>query len=212
MLTGTFVCPTIPGSPFMVQRGEFNLFIDDHKAPGTKNLTYDFDMRGINGQKLHFHGYKVVDSSVALAPVQFWKSTSTLYVTVSQHHKGMCAHPDDTEAWRLGKVLAKGIMHIQPTDFLSEILTLTSTGSSLLQKAVSAANFMTFFTRKSLSLFMAPLTGLQYPTVSYHGYVNDTPPNDSVSVRASDGVFTRLPCGSRPASLATTPRTSRTCS
>ena len=192
MLTGTFVCPTIPGSPFMVQRGEFNLFVNDHKAPGTKNLTYDFDMRGLNGQKLHFHGYKVVDSSVALDPIQFWKSTSTLYVTVSQHVKDMCNESADSEAWRRGKVVAKGVMHIQPADFLSEAMTLTATGSSLLQKAVSAASFMTYFTRKSLSLFMAPLTQLQYPSVSYHGYVNDTPPDLSVAVRADDGVFTRL--------------------
>ena len=82
MLTGTFICPAIAGSPFIVQRGDFNLFVLDQKAPGTKNLTYDFDMRGIDGKILHFHGYKVVDSSVALALLQFWRATSTLYVTI----------------------------------------------------------------------------------------------------------------------------------
>ncbi|KAH8888904.1 FAD/NAD(P)-binding domain-containing protein [Thozetella sp. PMI_491] len=192
MLTGTFVCPTIKGSPFMVQRGEFNLFVDDHKAPGTKNLTYDFDMRGIGHEKLHFHGYKVVDSSVALAPMQFWRATSTLYVTVSEHAKGICDQPGDTDAWRRGKVLAKGMMHIQPADFLSEALTLTPTGSSILRKVMSATSFMTYFTRKSVSLFLAPLTQLEYPSISYHGYVNNTPPDSSVAIRAHDGVFTRL--------------------
>jgi hypothetical protein len=191
MLTGTFVCPTIPGSPFMVQRGEFNLFILDHKAPGTRNLAYDFDMTGINGQRLHFHGYKVVDSSVALAPMQFWRSTSTLYVTISE-----CPDPEhdiaDEEAWRTGKVVGKGIMHIQPTDFLSEILTLTPTGSSLLKRVWSAANFVTFFTRKSMSLFLSPLTPLQYPSQTYTGYINSTPPTESWAVEASDKVSTRL--------------------
>ncbi|KAL2131309.1 hypothetical protein VTI74DRAFT_5269 [Chaetomium olivicolor] len=192
MLTGTFVCPAIPGSPFMVQRGEFNLFILNSKAPGTRNLTYDFDMTGVNGKKLHFHGYKVVDSSVALAPFQFWRATSTLYVTISEHFPGMCSDLDDEDAWRRGAVIAKGIMHIQPADFLSQINTMTPTGSNLIKKAISAASFLTYFTRKSLSLFLSPLTPLQYPTQTFSGFINNTPWDKSVEVTASDGVVSRL--------------------
>jgi hypothetical protein len=192
LLTGTFVCPTLPGSPFMVHRGEFNLFIADYKAPGTRNLTYDFDMVGVNGKIYHFHGFKVVDSSVALAPMQLWRATSTLYVTITEHVDAVRMHVDDEDARRHAKVLAKGIMHIQPADFLSEIMTMTPTGSSLLKKAASALSFLTFFTRKSMSLFLAPLTPLQYPMQTYKGYINDTPPCRCETVEASDGVHTRL--------------------
>ncbi|KAH9904732.1 glucose-methanol-choline oxidoreductase [Xylariomycetidae sp. FL2044] len=193
LLTGTFVCPTLPGSPFMVQRGDFNLFLLDHKAPGTRNLTYDFDMRGINGDRLHFHGYKVVDSSVALSPVQFWKSTSTLYVTITKRlSEREISDSNAEDPGQLGQVVAKGIMRIQPQDFLSEVMTLTPTGSGLLQKAASVANFLTFFTRKSLSLFMAPFTPLQYPSQTYTGFVNDTPPTRSFKIKARDGVITGL--------------------
>lgn len=192
MLTGTFVCPTIPGSPFMVQRGEFNLFILDQKAPDTRNLTYDFDMTGVDGKKLHFHGYKVVDSSVALSPMALWRSTTTLYVTVSEHLPGMTDDLEDEDAWRRSKVLAKGIMHIQPADFLSEIMTMSPTGSSLLSRAVGAASFLTFFTRRSLSLFLAPFNWLQYPSQSYTDYINNTEPDRSEVIRASDGVCTRM--------------------
>jgi len=192
MLTGTFACPTIPGSPFMVQRGDFNLFLLDHKAPGTRNLTYDFDMTGVNGRRLHFHGYKVVDSSVALAPVQFWKSTSTLYVTITETFQGSDYEPEGDEDGLRGKVIAKGIMRIQPADLLSEVLTLTPTGSGLLKKAVSAAKFFTFFTRKSLSLFLAPLTPLQYPSPTYAGFINDTVPDASFKIKATDGVTTSM--------------------
>ncbi|KAH7033450.1 glucose-methanol-choline oxidoreductase [Microdochium trichocladiopsis] len=192
MLTGTFACPTIPGSPFMVQRGDFNLFLLDHKAPGTRNLTYDFDMTGVDGRKLHFHGYKVVDSSVALAPVQFWKSTSTLYVTITETFCGSDYEPEGDEDGLRGKIIAKGIMRIEPQDFLSEVLTLTPTGSGLLKKAISATKFFTFFTRKSLSLFLAPLTPLQYPSPTYAGFVNDTVPNRSYKIKASDGVITAM--------------------
>lgn len=192
-LTGTFVCPTLKGSPFMVHRGDFNLFLLDRKAPGTRNLTYDFDMRGVNGRKLHFHGYKVVDSSVALSPVQFWKSTSTLYVTITEplaDSQRRCEDAD--ECGLLGKIVAKGIMRIQPQDFLSEVMTLSPTGSSILKKVLSAGNFLTFFTRKSMSLLLAPLTPLQYPTQSYTGFTNSTPEDKLHKIRASDGVVTNL--------------------
>lgn len=193
MLTGTFISPTLPGSPFMVKRGQFNLFKLNHKAPGTRNLTYDFDMTGVNGELLHFHGYKVVDSSVALAPWHFWQSTSTLYVTISKReHCGPIEHADDDDGWRRLPVVAKGIMHIQPRDFLSEILTMTPTGSSIFGKIQSAASFMTFFTRKSLSLFLGPLTSLQYPSASYRGYINNTLPDKSFDIWASDKVCTKM--------------------
>lgn len=193
MLTGTFVCPTIPGSPFMVQRGNFNLFKLDHKAPGTRNFTYDFDMTGINGELLHFHGYKVVDSSVALAPIQFWRSTTTLYVTISKRvKKGPISDVPDEDAWRRLQVIAKGMMHIQPGDFLSEIMTLTPTGSSIFSKIQSVASFMTYFTRRSMSLFLAPLASLQYPLSTPQSYINETRPDRSFDITARDGVCTKM--------------------
>ncbi|KAK8030781.1 glucose-methanol-choline oxidoreductase [Apiospora arundinis] len=194
MLTGTFSCPTIPGSPFMVQRGGFNLFKQYLDAPGTRNMVYNFDMRGVDGTVLHFRGYKVVNSSVALSPIQFWKATSTLYVTItkpysdneSEYEEG----PDDTN--NRGIVVAKGIMKIQPADFASQILTMTPTGSGLWRKAISATSFLTYFTRKSMSLFMAPFTPLQYPTQSYQGYVNETVPSVTYKIIAEDGIATRM--------------------
>ncbi|KAI0427418.1 glucose-methanol-choline oxidoreductase [Xylaria sp. FL1042] len=193
-LTGTFSCPTLDGSPFMVRRGNFNLFLVDTKAPGTRNLTYDFDMFGTNERKLHFHGYKVVDSSVALSPAQFWRSTSTLYVTITElpSGKGRREKYDEGEFYPKGKVVAQGIMRIQPRDFLSEVLTLSPTGSSIFNKVKSVANFLTFFTRKSMSLFLAPLTPLQYPSPAYSGFVNHTPRTKSYKITARDGVITSL--------------------
>ncbi|KAI0514386.1 glucose-methanol-choline oxidoreductase [Xylaria bambusicola] len=193
-LTGTFSCPTLEGSPFMVRRGNFNLFLVDTKAPGTRNLTYDFDMFGTNERRLHFHGYKVVDSSVALSPAQFWRSTSTLYVHITERPpKGTREQGGQDEDYcPKGKVIAQGIMRIQPKDFLSEILTLSPTGSSIFNKIKSVANFMTFFTRKSMNLFLAPLTPLQYPSPAYTGFVNNTPRTKSYKITARDGVRTSL--------------------
>ncbi|KAL2068473.1 hypothetical protein VTL71DRAFT_16571 [Oculimacula yallundae] len=179
MLTGTFTCAGLPGSPFMVQRGSFHLFSVDQEAPGTRNLTYDFDMTSTDGRAFHFHGQKIVDSSVALGPWRFWKATSTLYVTISESHGRK-------------QVLGRGMMHIKPSDFLSEIFTLKSSGKSFLAKVHSSMSFMGFFARQSMGLFLAPFTWQQYPSVTYTGYINDTSPDHTIQIVASDGVRTLL--------------------
>jgi hypothetical protein len=179
MLTGTFTCAGLPGSPFMVQRGNFHLFSLDQRAPGTRNLTYDFDMTSTEGSEFHFHGYKVVDSSCAMGPMKFWSSASTLYVTIS-------------EASGSQRVLGRGMMHIRPMDFLSEILTLKPSARNLWAKMHSSMSFMGFFAKQSASLFLAPLTWQQYPSVTYSGYINDTSPDATIKIVASDGVQTLL--------------------
>ncbi|CZR65496.1 related to cholesterol oxidase precursor [Phialocephala subalpina] len=179
MLTGTFTCAGLVGSPFMVQRGSFHLFSVDQQAPGTRNLTYDFDMTSTDNRQFHFHGYKVVDSSVALGPWRFWTAASTLYVTIS-------------EAYGEKAVLGRGMMHIRPSDFLSEIFTLKPSGRNLLAKVQSTLSFMGFFARQSASLFLAPFTWQQYPSITYSGYINDTSPDQTIKIIASDGVQTLL--------------------
>jgi len=178
MLTGTFTCAGLEGSPFMVQRGDFHLFSVDHQAPGTRNLTYDFDMTSTTGVDYHFHGYKVVNSSVALGPLRFWSAASTLYVTISET--------------RTAKVLGRGMLHIRPSDFLSEIFTLKPSGRNLRAKMSSTMSFMGFFARQSASLFLAPFTWQQYPAVTYSGYINDTSPDHTIKIVAVDRVQTLL--------------------
>ena len=165
----------------MVQRGSFHLFTADQEAPGTRNLTYDFDMTSVDGSQFHFHGFKVVDSSCALGPFRFWAAASTLYVTISQNLND-------------GKreVLGRGMMHIAPSDFLSEIFTLKPSGKNLWAKIHSTASFMGYFAKQSANLFLAPLTPQQYPQVTYTGYINDTSPDDTIKIIARDGVQTLL--------------------
>jgi len=179
MLTGTFTCAGLPGSPFMVQRGAFHLFTADQEATGTRNLSYDFDMTSVDGTQYHFHGFKVVDSSCALSPWSFWKAASTLYVTIS-------LADDHTQ------VLGRGIMNIGVGDFLSEIFTLKPSGKNFWARLHSTASFMGYFARQSASLFLAPLTPQQYPINSYTGYINNTAPDDTIKIVASDGVQTLL--------------------
>lgn len=190
-LTGTFVCPSLEGSPFMVQRGEFRLLVVDQRASCTRNMTYDFDMRGTDRSLLHFHGYKIVDSSVGLSVKEFWKATSTLYVTISRWPGGV-RQSDDAQGWRRGEVVARGMLHIEPGDFKQQLMTLAPTGDTFWKKAWSMGSFVNYFGRTSLTHFLGPLAPLQYPPVAYDGYINDSPPDKSFTIVADDGVKTRM--------------------
>ncbi|KAL7816738.1 FAD/NAD(P)-binding domain-containing protein [Trichoderma gracile] len=209
MLTGTFVCPSIEGSPFMILRGELGLFKRSQTVTGTSRLTYDCDMAGANGRRLRFRGYKVVDASVSLNPLQLWRSTTTLYVIITEkitYNQGgfhtnqeldfsdddIADYYEDIPIDASDKLVARGILHLRPTDFVSEMMTLTPAGSKLVDRAVNMSNFMSFFTTKSLSHFLTPLNSLEYPEQGFVSYMNYTPPSHSYVIVAVDGVETEL--------------------
>lgn len=161
----------------MVHRGDFQLFNEDPREPTTRNLTYNFEMISPSREKLYFNGYKVVNPSVAYDPIAFWKATSTLYVTITEPN---------------GRVIGRGILHIQPEDFVSELATLEPTGRNLYAKAKSVASFLSYFTRESAKIFFAPLTYLQWPTSTVRGYSNVTEISQTFTVTASDGVHSTV--------------------
>lgn len=206
MLTGTFVCPTIEGSPFMLSRGDLGLFKRTHKATGSSILTYDCDMAGANGRQLRLRGYKLVDASVSLSPLQMWRSTTTLYVSITEkgthdedaNTERVVWHDDVTDFYQeiplsaSEKLVARGILNLRPKDFISEMMTLTPSGNSFLNKAMNMSKFMSFFTSKSLSHFLTPLGTLEYPEQGFVSYMNYTPPSQTYTVVASDGIETEL--------------------
>jgi hypothetical protein len=68
MLTGTFSCGALSRDPFLVLRGEFQLFSNDARSPDTKNLVYDFDM--ISVLRLGFHTNQDIGRDCAFQWIQ----------------------------------------------------------------------------------------------------------------------------------------------
>ncbi|KAL6690708.1 hypothetical protein J3F84DRAFT_404316 [Trichoderma pleuroticola] len=206
MLTGTFVCPTIEGSPFVFSRGDLGLFKKNPNATGSSRLTYDCDMAGANGRRLRLRGYKLVDASVSLSPLQMWRSTTTLYVSITERgiqnedvnqecivwHDNVADFYEDIPIPASEKLVARGILRLRPGDFISEMMTMSPSGSSFLNKAINMSKFMSFFTSKSLSHFFTPLDSLEYPEQGFVSYMNYTPPSQTYVVVASDGIETEL--------------------
>jgi hypothetical protein len=160
-------------------------------------------MVGANGRRLHFRGYKLVDASVSLNPLQMWRSTTTLYVAiteiVTQEETSIDAlyesSPDlyqDVPFSANEKLVASGILHLRPKDFVSEIMTLSSSGSDIFDKAKNMTNFLSFFTSKSLSHFLTPLAPIEYTDEKAVSYMNHTPPTQTFAVVSEDGIETQL--------------------
>ena len=178
ILTGTMTCRALSRDPFMVLRGDFQLFNQDFRSPDTTNLTYAFDMVSTSGEVIHFNGYKIINSSIAFSPRATWKATSTLYATLTSSN---------------GARVGRGMLHIRPAAFGSEALTFTPTGQSLFGRIRSSSQFLSFFARQVAKSFLGPFNLLQWPSASYSGYSsNKVAPTEILKITASDGVQTTL--------------------
>ena len=178
MLTGTFTCAGLEGSPFMILRGSFQLFNKDGRTPDTTNLSYDFDMISTHKETIHFKGYKVVDRSIAFDIPGTWKATSTLYVTLTK--------PDSA-------VIGKGMLRIQPRDFISELKSFESEGPNTVSRLQSAVKFFSFFTKQVASPFLGSLGTQVYPDISMNDFdLNKERPTTTIKIKASDGVVSTL--------------------
>lgn len=212
--TGTFVCSTIKGSPFMITHGEVSLLCPDNEVSGTTKITYDFEMTGVDGRRLGFHGYKTIDSSASLDIRQMWRSTTTLYVTITEPQADCDSSwgvwdsasttpiyhsPHDIEQdWQTMKstssvrTIAAGILHIGVRDFRKQLLTLTPTGRKLLARAIALGQFTSYFTGQLAPHFFLPFSPLKYATKTPLDFINPTAPTQTYIVTASDGVRTEL--------------------
>ncbi|NUP74521.1 MAG: GMC family oxidoreductase [Sinomonas sp.] len=130
------------GGRLAVERGWFNLFVDDGSFDGqpARRMLYRLWLRDPGGTKLTFTGHKLVRDD-GLANV--WRDTTVLYATILEGHvpppaQGEAAQGEAAqgEAARgeaaLGEgdpaVAAAGTLHIRPLDFAKQLTTFTTSG------------------------------------------------------------------------------------
>ena len=179
-LTGTFTSARLEASPYAVLQGRFQLMSDDPQRSGTKNLVYDFDMIGTDGSKLHFHGFKIIDSSTIFSPHLLWQASSTLYSTITRPG---------------GALVGKGILEVEllgPSGFAKEVESFTPSGHSRLAKLSSSTSYLSYFARHLVGRFIGPLNSLQWPFPNFHGYQNKQTPDTFFLSAPQDGVQTTL--------------------
>ena len=174
-IVGSFTCPSLVGSPFMIRRRSSSLSYfttDDTVAEGTR-ITYEFDMVGIDGRILHFHGFKSLSSATTLSPSKVWRSTVDLHVEIFDELTGPCV---------------KGFLKVQPTDLAPQLMSL----KSKRRQFKDAFRFTNYFARHSIGNFFTPFRSLEYASMRPPVYANPTTPSVVYSVRARDGAQTNL--------------------
>ncbi|KAK2747221.1 ERAD-associated protein [Onygenales sp. PD_40] len=179
MLTGSFACGSLPGSPFLILRGDFRLFQTDPRTPDTTNIIYDFDMISSEGDRIHFYGEKIIDPSVTLSPRRVWKAASTLYATLTRRADNV--------------VISRGILNLEPSKFVSELRTLIGAGQDQTSKTGALIKFLKYFSKQLGRPFLSPFRHLQWPQPTPKRFrYEKTPPSQTIELIALDGVSTTL--------------------
>ena len=131
VITGTVSSPALAPAPMVVSGGVFNLFTENRQQVETRNMVYRFPMAGPNGEKYFLDGYKVVQDRSLL---NVWHDTTTLYITLYQGTDNR------------GPALGRGILHIEPADFLKQLTTMQVINvAGETEKLRSLARFGSFF-------------------------------------------------------------------
>ncbi len=130
-ISGTATSAELAAAPMTVNTGEFNLFVRDPSTPETYKMRYRFIMTDTAGRHYFLEGFKTVRNE----PIyDVWHDTSTLYFTL---YDGA-----DATATALGR----GILHIEPLDFLTQMRTLRVTNvDSKVGELEAIARFGKYF-------------------------------------------------------------------
>ncbi|HEY2385264.1 MAG TPA: GMC oxidoreductase [Terriglobia bacterium] len=107
---GTVTAPALSAEPMTVSDGVFQLFVEDPSAVETRNMIYLLKLASEEGKTYYFRGIKLIHNDHTADDL--WKDTTTLFVTLFDG--------DSTSS----PVLGKGILIIQPQDFVVQLQTM----------------------------------------------------------------------------------------
>jgi cholesterol oxidase len=102
------------GGELPVERGDFNLLVDQDRDPRRKRMLYRLRFADANGHPLTLTGFKVVEDDPGIDSI--WVDTSTLFTRVLAGH---VEADQDEEA----ELVASGVLHIMPLDFARQLTT-----------------------------------------------------------------------------------------
>jgi pimeloyl-ACP methyl ester carboxylesterase len=123
------------GGRLSVEKGVFNLFVDD-EDPAIKRMLYRLFFRDGAGHPVTLTGHKIIRNDPS---ADVWPDTTTLYTRVLQGHVDEAGEP-------AAQIVAAGIVWISPLDFLRQLTTFRADGSSPISRAAAIGRFGALFT------------------------------------------------------------------
>ncbi|MEX2526713.1 MAG: GMC oxidoreductase [Gemmatimonadota bacterium] len=128
---GVLVAPAVSPDPLPISGGAFHLLTRDAELERTRRMRYRLPMVDRSGRALFLNGFKLIHDD---AGFDVWEDTTTLFVTL---------HEGSNEQ---GAVLGRGILKIQPKDFIRQMGTFKVTNAGGVLKHLKAlARFGSFF-------------------------------------------------------------------
>lgn len=122
------------GGRLPVERGEFNLFVDEGD-PADKRMLYRLWFRDAAGHRLRLDGHKVVHDNPG---VDLWTDTTTLFTTVVR-----LVDPDG--AGPAEQPVMAGVLRITPASFARQLTTFRATAPTLAGRTAAVARFGRLF-------------------------------------------------------------------
>jgi cholesterol oxidase len=127
-MVGEVTAPALSSKPLTVSQGEFRLLVTDPSQVDTRLMKYAMNLTSEEGKTFAFEGTKIIKSDGIL---NIWRDTSTLYITISDPP---------------GTVMGKGILVIEPEDFMRQMTTMEITNAKDdLERLTSIIRFGQFF-------------------------------------------------------------------
>lgn len=120
---GTMLAPSLSKFPLTAVNGTFNLFIEHSHDPDRKKMIYNTLLLSQEGKKYYFMGFKEVFNDKGF---DVWKDTTTLFITL---------HEGDSSS---GKVIGKGKLIIEPTDFAKQLTTMKALNTTKKMEELKA--------------------------------------------------------------------------
>jgi cholesterol oxidase len=130
-IDGTIRCPSLWASPLQVSNGTFNLLTNDPDHVNARHMRYRMTGTAPDGRAYRVDGFKTIRDDSHL---EIWRDTTTLFTTVTEVTGGA------------ERVIAKGVLHILPADFLKQMTTMEVMGATTPAERIGAlARFGIFF-------------------------------------------------------------------
>ncbi len=130
--TGWVECEAL-GGRFPVERGEFNLFVEEPE--GGRTMRYRLWFTDAAGHPLTLRAHKRVTDDPGL---DVWADTTTLYTQLLLGHVAESGDPDAV-------VTAAGVLRIPLLSFARQLTTFRTRGVTLGDRASALVTFQSFF-------------------------------------------------------------------
>jgi predicted patatin/cPLA2 family phospholipase len=134
------------GGELPVEKGWFNLFVDDND-PSIKRMFYRLFFRDGQGNPLTLTGHKYIKDDPGM---DLWHDTTTLFTRILNGHVSEKEdHSDTPDHEELKKMVkASGIIIIHFFDFLKQLTTFRTKGPTISDRASATASFGRLFMGK----------------------------------------------------------------